>query len=103
MRRAALLLASVAACTIETHAPNVSEPTCFRVPIAEYTAPPDTCIRLVDANGLTLFRRAESTSCGGPDCLVLAPGETAYALAKVKPGPEPTWRVEVGDCDPCPT
>lgn len=95
-RLAAVLLA---ACTeIDLHAPDLGSPTCARVEVAAYTAGDDECITLRDANGLTLFRRAESESCGGPPCLRLEPGESALVLAKMSPGPEPEWQVERDAC-----
>ncbi len=106
------LVAIIAACgavscgDLETHSPSFTDPTCFRVPIAQYTAPDNGCIRLKDKNGLSLFKLDTSESCGGPDCLRLESGETGIVLAKVRPGPEPSWLVFSGACDEvpeCPT
>lgn len=87
------------ACDVEFHAPDITDPTCARMAIAVYTAPAGKCVRLSDQNGLTLFRLAESDSCGGPSCIVLQPGQTALALRKVAPGPDPHWHIETDECD----
>jgi hypothetical protein len=96
-RLSALLLA----CSLETHSPDVggylSGDACGRVPVATYTADSE-CIRLSDWGGETLFRAAESESCGGPPCIWLAPGQTGLALEKLKDKGSAEWSVEVGDC-----
>lgn len=98
-----LALLALACSDVSLHSPSVLDPFCTRVAIETYTAPAETCIRLVDANGLTLFKRSDSDSCGGPPCLRLLPGETAFVLAKLRPDTaEPAWLVEIDDCDETP-
>lgn len=98
MTRLALLCL---ACSSSAHAPDLSGyldgDACGRVPVATYTAGAD-CLKLEDVHG-ALFRMADSTSCGGPPCVLLKPGETAYALEKVKPAAEgASWSVTPVDC-----
>lgn len=99
-RLSALLLA----CSFEpsdysAHMPV--NPDCGRVAIAEYQAEAD-CVRLSDANGRALFKLSTSESCGGPECILLKPGETGYVLEKVKLGERAEWDVQVGACDELP-
>lgn len=100
MTRLALLLA-LACGDLTTNVPNLTSPTCPRVEIAVYTAGPDECIRLLDKDG-ALFKLATSESCSGPPCVRLEPGETAYVMAKIRPGPEPVWSVKADSCDAVP-
>lgn len=97
-RLSALLLC----CSFEAHAPDVGSALggdyCGRVAVAEYTVGAN-CLKLSDFGGETLFRLSDSQSCGGPPCVVLQPGETAFALVKTKPGPEAMWSVEPVACD----
>jgi hypothetical protein len=94
IRRAAALL--LLGCDLTTHPPNLLE-LCPRVEVAAYTAEAG-CVRLQDTNGMTLFRLSTSESCGGPPCLLLEPGQTGYALEKIRPSPDAEWFVEHGPC-----
>ena len=99
------LILSLVACSddISVHTPNLLEKErCGRVPIAEYSAGPDECVRVEDLNGKTLFQLTTSESCGGPPCMTLRPGETGYVLEKVKPGYSAEWDVQRGACDALP-
>jgi hypothetical protein len=96
-----ILILAVVACSddrFSVHTPNLFE-QCGRMPIAEYTAEANECIRLEDINEKTLFRLATSESCGGPPCMTLHPGEKGYVLEKVKPGDPAEWDVQRGPCD----
>ncbi len=66
--------------------------------VETYTAGPLECVRLDDRNGLTLFKLADSDSCGGPNCLHFSNGQTAYALEKIKPGEPAQWSFWRGSC-----
>ncbi len=99
IRWLALLLV---ACGYDTHVPNITN-LCPRAEAEAYTAGPDECVTLWDTNGLTLFKLDTSDSCGGPPCLELGPGETAYALEKIKPGPPAQWAWYRGPCESAPT
>ena len=93
MTRWALLLC---ACSYGTHVPDITEP-CPRVPIAAYTAGAEECILLDDVE-LALFKLDTSESCSGPPCLRLEPGQTAYVMEKIKPGPAARWTAQHGPC-----
>ena len=99
-----VLILAVVACSddrFSVHTPNLFE-QCGRMPIAEYYAETAECIRLEDANGRALFKLTTSESCGGPPCMRLNPGESAYVLEKVKPGDPAQWDVQRGPCDELP-
>jgi hypothetical protein len=84
----------------EVHVPDLTHgQLCPRAIVETYTAPPDRCLRLDDQNGLTLFRAAESDDCGGPPCLRLTPGQTGYALEKIRPGTPAVWSFWIDSCD----
>jgi hypothetical protein len=89
-------------CGYDTHVPNITD-LCPRAELEAYTAGPEECITLWDVNGLTLFKLSTSDSCGGPDCLELGPGETGYALEKIKPGEPAQWGWYRGPCESAPT
>jgi hypothetical protein len=93
VRFAALLLC---ACSYTAHPPLLNG--CPRVEVEAYTAGALECVLLEDTNGLTLFRLESSESCGGPACLRLDPGQTGYALEKIRPGPEAEWSVLQDAC-----
>lgn len=78
------------------HVPSLLD-TCPRVEVAAYTA--ETGCLLLRDQANTLFKLDTSESCGGPPCLLLEPGQTGYALEKVRPGFPATWTVTPGDCE----
>jgi len=69
---------------------------CGRVAVAEYTAE-NSCIKL-DNIRETLFKLKSSESCGGPPCLVIQLGDTAYALEKSTSFKPAEWSVSEVDC-----
>jgi len=96
MTRLALLLLSCADASV--HMPDPFS-DCNRVEVAAYTAG-DECIRLEDTNGRTLFKLSTSESCGGPPCITIHPGETAYALELDRFIAEAAdWTVQTGPCE----
>jgi hypothetical protein len=96
MRFVVLLLAG---CSYSAHVPDMLDP-CPRAVVEVVTAESE-CARLV-SEWDTLFRFDSSGSCGGPPCLVLEPGQTAYVLERIRPAPPAEWRVEWGECGACP-
>jgi hypothetical protein len=98
MTRLALL---ALACSLETNVPNISDP-CSRAVIASYTAPPEECVRLDDANGLALFRLSTSQDCGGPSCIRYGEEQTAYVLEKIAPNAGAEWAMRHGPCSEIP-
>jgi hypothetical protein len=83
---------------INIHAPNLTDPTCSHVETYAFTAGDDTCTRLYDAHGSTLFRREGSANCGGTKCLRLEPGETGYALSEIRLTAAPEWTATIDAC-----
>jgi hypothetical protein len=81
---------------INLHPPSVLDP-CPRAAIEHYTAAPDECLTLVSVHD-TLFRLDTSDSCGGPPCLALLPGESAYVLERLRPAAPAMWSVWRGPC-----
>jgi hypothetical protein len=80
--------------------PNLAE-LCPRAEVAAYTAPANQCIALRSVHD-TLFKLSDSDSCGGPPVLCVRPGETAYALERIKPGQPAVWSYEYNDCSALP-
>jgi hypothetical protein len=88
--RLSLLLA---ACSV--HAPTLNG--CPRA-IVEVVTAGEECVRLESVRD-ALFRLDTSESCGGPPCLVLEPGQTAYVLERIRPGFPAEWRAVPVDCE----
>lgn len=94
-----LLCLLLAACgDFTTHPPDITE-LCPRVEVAAYTAPDDGCL-LLESERDALFRLDSSENCGGPAVLCLRPGETGYALERVRPAAPARWTVTPVHC-PC--
>lgn len=91
-RLCALLLLS---CDLRMHPPGID--ACPRVEVEAYTAGERECVLLTSERD-TLFRLAASDSCGGPPVLCLHPGETGYALERVRPAAPAEWSVIRGPC-----
>lgn len=100
---AAFSVIGALACDLDMHAPSIlSDRLCPRVPIATFTVPKTEaehpeCWLLVSTDG-ALFRLETSDSCGGPAELCVHPGETAYALALIRPHDPISWVVYTGNC-----
>jgi hypothetical protein len=87
---------------VAPHTPNLASPTCARVATHAFTAGEGQCILLTDPTGFMLFQREDQSGCAGARCLLLEPGETGYALAKIQPGAQQDWDVFVDSCDSLP-
>lgn len=102
MRGLALIL-TLGCSEVSVHMPNPLN-ECNRIEVETHTALLQ-CTRLQDTNGRTLFKLSTSESCGGPPCLVIHPGETAYVLELDRLVAEAgEWTVQTGPCEemePC--
>jgi hypothetical protein len=81
--RVFILCLVATACSDEGNVPvpNIATPTCGWIAHEEFTAPDDSCARLVPSEGSEVrFLGEHDDSCNGSTCIWLNPGEKAFIL-----------------------
>src|SRR5688572_6506676 len=81
MRLVILLLALGCSDGGKVPVPNLATPTCGWIEHEVFTAPDDSCARLVPSEGSEVrFLGEHDDSCNGSTCIRLNPGEKAFIL-----------------------